>query len=160
MSACWLDIADCSVCLAWNPHRGLQRLSDLEPLLISSRVIAWVALCYCAWCHFCVCWYQLSIVSMLRTLGRSLFVVQHGVHQLGVHNWCLYIYTWFSFELERIQSPGQCVYQRMSAWQRLRMRRPTSTCLGLYLGGGGRKVRRKNLGVRGEYFLGFVCLQV
>ena len=62
---------------------------------------------------------------MLRTLGRSLFVVQHGVHQLGVHNWCLYIYTWFSFELERIQSPGQSVYQRMSAWQRLRMRRPT-----------------------------------
>ena len=32
-------------------HCGLQRLSGLEPLLISSRVIAWMALCYCAWCH-------------------------------------------------------------------------------------------------------------
>jgi hypothetical protein len=57
-------------------HCGLQRLSGLEPLLISSRVIAWMALCYCAWCHcLLVSTVKFQLCPCLRTLGRSLFVV-------------------------------------------------------------------------------------
>ena len=69
-------------------HRGLQRLSVVQPLLFSPRVIVWWrsaivrgALVFVHVCgmHVCMCVVSTQFCPFLRTLGRSLIVAHHGV---------------------------------------------------------------------------------